>query len=108
METKQNKTKRVTVRFTEAEYRDICKKAKQANMKLSSFISLCLRKGGVTVITDLNDITAQLRKIGNNLNQLVTLCNMGKLTTLSLSDVRDELTAIKKSLVDRLNTGGWW
>ena len=48
----------------------------------------------IIVINGLEEIIIQLRKIGNNINQLTKLCNQGRLTSINLEDVKKEMKSI--------------
>ena len=48
----------------------------------------------IIVIDGLEEIIKQLRKIGNNINQLTKLCNQGRLTNINLEDVKKEMKSI--------------
>lgn len=48
----------------------------------------------IIVVNGLKEIIIQLRKIGNNINQLTKLCNQGRLTNINLEDVKKEMKSI--------------
>ena len=48
----------------------------------------------IIVVDGLEEIIMQLRKIGNNINQLTKLCNQGRLTNINLEDVKKEMNSI--------------
>jgi len=48
----------------------------------------------IIVVDGVEEIIIQLRKIGNNINQLTKLCNQGRITNISLEDVKKEMKSI--------------
>ena len=48
----------------------------------------------IIVVDGLEEIIMQLRKIGNNINQLTKLCNQGRITNINLEDVKKEMMSI--------------
>lgn len=60
----------IPLRVTEAERTAIDKKAEKAGMNRTDFLVTCAMGKRITVIDDLTPLLAELRRIGNNLNQL--------------------------------------
>lgn len=89
-----NKTKRVNFRITENELEKIKKKAKKSNMNLTKYLTTCALDKEIIIVENLKDFQAQLRKIGNNLNQLTRLCNEGIITCLELENVKKQVNDI--------------
>ena len=48
----------------------------------------------IIVINGLEEAITQLRKIGNNINQLTKLSNKGSITNVNLENVKEELKNI--------------
>ena len=48
----------------------------------------------IIVINGLEEAITQLRKIGNNINQLTKLSNQGSITNVNLENVKEELKNI--------------
>ena len=53
---------------------EIIAKAKQANMTLTDYLIECSRNTEITV-TDLSEVLIELKRIGNNLNQIARKAN---------------------------------
>ena len=68
--------------------------AKQAHMSMSNYVTACCLGQQIIIIEGLKDVLKELKAIGNNLNQLVTLAHMGKVTVINLSEVRQLLADI--------------
>ena len=63
--------------MTAEEKKEIAAKAKQAQMSLTDYLIECSRKTTIKV-TDLSSILAELKRIGNNLNQIARKANSRK------------------------------
>ena len=85
--TKTNKTKMVAMRFRESDYAAIKRKAEKANMNFTEFVTTAALNKPITVINGLSDVLKEQKAIGRNLNQLTTLCNMGKIICPDLTEL---------------------
>lgn len=89
----------VAMRFHENEYKAIKKKADKANLNFTEFVTRSALDKPIVVIDGLGDILKDQKAIGRNLNQLTTLCNMGKIECPDLSEIINQYSAV----YDRLN-----
>jgi len=66
----------------------------------SEYIRKCVLDKKITVIPGVRDLIVDLKRIGNNLNQLTYSVNAGKVTVLgdNLKEIKDDLTATWESL----------
>ena len=85
--TKTNQTKMVAMRFRESDYAAIKRKAEKANMNFTEFVTTSAMNKPITVIDGLGDLLKEQKAIGRNLNQLTTLCNMGKIVCPNLTEL---------------------
>ena len=69
---KRNQT--LSIRLTPAEKKEITAKAKQAQMTLTDYLIECSRNTEIKV-TDLSDVLVELKRIGNNINQIARKVN---------------------------------
>ena len=60
--------------MTAEEKKEIAAKAKQAQLSLTDYLIDCSRKTTIKV-TDLSDTLVELKRIGNNLNQIARKAN---------------------------------
>ena len=78
--------------------------AAKAHMSMSDYVTACcLGKQGV-VVDGLKEVLKELKSIGRNLNQLVTLAHMGRVTVINLDGVRQafsELCAAVRLILER-------
>ena len=54
----------------------------------------------IVIMDGLKEVLQQQRAIGNNLNRLTVLANMGRITAVDLDRTAQELAAISSSLRD--------
>ena len=81
----------IPLRVTEAERTAIDKKAEKAGMNRTDYLIACAVGKRITVIDDLTPLLAELRRIGNNLNQLTRLAHLGKIEAVSLDETNEIL-----------------
>ena len=74
MIAKRKRNVTLSIRLTAEEKKEIAAKAKQAQMSLTDYLIECSRKTTIKV-TDLSAILAELKRIGNNLNQIARKIN---------------------------------
>lgn len=94
VEKKQNKNRHFNFRVNEKEYNKIKSKIEKSKLNTSEYLLRTAIDKDIIVIDGLEKIIMQLRKIGNNLNQLTKLCNQGRLTNINLEDVKKEMKSI--------------
>ncbi len=94
IEKKQNKNKHFNFRVNEKEYNKIKSKIEKSNLNTSEYLLRTAMKKEIIVIDGLEEIIMQLRKIGNNINQLTKLCNQGRITNINLEDLKKEMKSI--------------
>ena len=87
-----------SIRISSDDLEAIKRKAKQARMSQSDYVTCCCLGRQVVVIEDLKDVLKQLRAIGNNLNQLTVLSNMGRIGTVGLERTADNLADVSAAL----------
>jgi len=66
----------------------------------SEYIRKCVLDKKITVIPGIRDLIVDLKRIGNNLNQLTYRVNAGKVTVLGddLKEINDDLNAVWERL----------
>lgn len=87
-EKKQNKNRHFNFRVNEKEYKKIKSKIEKSKLNTSEYLLRTAVEKDIIVVDGLEEIIMQLRKIGNNINQLTKLCNQGKITNINLEEVK--------------------
>ena len=88
------------MRFRESDYTEIKNKAEKANMNFTEFVTAAALNKPITVINGLSDVLKEQKAIGRNINQLTTLCNMGKIVCPDLQELKQQYAKILASLND--------
>lgn len=86
------------MRFRESDYAAIKKKAEKVNMNFTEFVTVAAMGKQVTVIDGLPEVLREQKSIGRNLNQLTTLCNMGKIDCPDLSELKEQYAEVLTAL----------
>ena len=89
-----NRDKKINIRLTEKEKEKIELKAKKCKMTLTKFIINSCLKDNIIVIDELDKVDIELRRIGNNINQLTRLSNERIINTVDLKELRMEVNNI--------------
>lgn len=61
--------------------------AKKSGMSMSDYVTTCCLGKQIVIINGLKDVLRELKSIGKNLNQLVTLAHMGRVTVINLDSM---------------------
>lgn len=88
------KDKKINIRLTEKEKSIIEAKAKKLNMTITKFIISSCLKDKIVIVNGLDKIDTELRRIGNNINQLTRLANEKIITIIDLKELRMEVNNI--------------
>ena len=81
--------------------------AKQSHMSMSNYVTACCLGQQIVIIEGLKEVLKELKAIGNNINQLVTLAHMGKIKVINLSEVRQLLTNISITIREIAERRRW-
>ncbi len=81
--------------------------AKQSHMSMSNYVTACCLGQQIVIIEGLKEVLKELKAIGNNLNQLVTLAHMGRITVINLSEVRQLLAGISITIREIAERRRW-
>ncbi|WMJ83127.1 plasmid mobilization protein [Oscillospiraceae bacterium LTW-04] len=91
---KQTKDKNYAFRISAKDLDTIKKKSKKAKLTVTEYITQSALGKEIIIIDGLPEIVSQLKKIGNNLNQLTMLSHQGLINTVKLDETEESLTAI--------------
>lgn len=88
----------IAMRFRENDYMAIKRKAEKANMNFTEFVTAAAMNKSITVIDGLGDLLKEQKAIGRNINQLTTLCNMGKIIYPDLTELINQYGKIYEKI----------
>lgn len=106
-EDDMQKDKKFSIRISESDLETIKQKAKQANLSQGEYVTRCCLGRQVVVIDGLKEVAKELRSVGNNLNQLAVLANMGRIQTVDLKSTAQELAVISATVRDIQERRRW-
>ena len=90
----------IAMRFRESDYAAIKKKAEKVNMNFTEFVTAAAMNKPITVINGLSEVLKEQKAIGRNINQLTTLCNMGKIVCPDLQELKQQYAEVLTTLND--------
>jgi hypothetical protein len=102
---KMKKDKQFSIRISEQDLETIRRKAAQAHMSQSDYVTACCLGKRIVILDGLREVLRQQKAIGNNLNQLAVLANMGKVQFANLDTAAQEFARINTALRE-LQEGG--
>ena len=88
------KDKKINIRLSEKEKSIIEVKAKKLNMTITKFIISSCLKDKIVIVNGLDKVGTELRRIGNNINQLTRPANEKIITVIDLKELRMEVNNI--------------
>ena len=92
------KDKQFSIRISKQDLEAIRQKAVQAHMSQSDYVTACCLGKRIVVMDGLKEVLRQQKAIGNNLNQLTVLANMGKIQFANLDTAAQEFAKINVTL----------
>ena len=92
------KNKQFSIRISSQNLETIRRKAIQAHMTQSDYVTACCLGKRIVILDGLREVLRQQKAIGNNLNQLAVLANMGKVQFANLDSAVREFTKINTAL----------
>ena len=96
---KKEKTEIITMRIKPPYKQEIQRKAKQAQLTVTDYLTLCGMAKQIVQINGLDEILSELKAQGRNLNQLTTLANMGQVKIIDA----EKLMQVYATLYFKLN-----
>ena len=100
-----NKDTVFSIRISSENLDEIRRRAKQARLSQSDYVVRCCLGKPVVVIDALKEFLSELRAIGNNLNRLVVLANMERITVVHLDGVENALAQLGAAVSEAVARG---
>ena len=92
------KDKQFSIRIAAQDLETIRRKAAQAHMSQSDYVTACCLGKHIIILDGLKEVLRQQKAIGNNLNQLAVLANIGKVQFANLDSAAQEFSKINTAL----------
>ena len=101
------KDRKMSIRISGEHLEKLHRKAAQAKLSLTEYVTRCCLGKQIVVIEGLDDILRQQKAIGKNLNQLTMLCNMGRVEFADLGEMKNQYIEMNAYLSDLLERKRW-
>ena len=101
------KNKKMSIRISEEHLAAIHRKAEQADMTFTDYVTKACLGRQIIVIDGLDDVLRQQKAIGRNLNQLTMLCNMGRVSVANLAEMKEQYAEVSAALTELLERKRW-
>lgn len=88
----RTRSKQLNFRLSEKEFDEFQVNIEKSKLKQSDYLRKCILQKDIIVIDEVKDLVMELKRIGNNLNQLTRTVNSGEIKSI------EELTEVKKEL----------
>lgn len=98
MGEKRKRDKTLTIRLTESEKMMIEKKASKAKLNLTEYIISVSSKSKISVTEDTKPLLLELKRIGNNINQIAMKINSGAISSYNF----DEVISMQRKIYEQL------
>ena len=95
----------LTIRLTKAEKERIERNAKRTERSITDYLVLLSLETPIHVSEDVKPLLIELKRIGNNLNQIATKINSGVFHSYDFQDVVDEQKKIYEQLLEIARKG---
>ena len=100
MSEKRKRNKTLTVRLTEKEYTQIRRNAKRAQKSITDYIVAISNEIPITVSEDVKPLIAEMKRIGNNLNQIARKANSRRFFFAKFDSVIEGQRKIYDAILD--------
>lgn len=100
MAEKRKRNQTLTIRLTENEKQMIRRKAMRAKLNLTDYIVALALETPINVAEDLKPLLIELKRIGNNLNQITAKINSGVFQSYNFQDVVDMQKEFYQKLIE--------
>lgn len=103
MDNSRTRPKQIKFYADEKEFQQIKKQIEKSKLSQQDFLLKCALNKNIIVIEDMKIFIGELKRIGNNLNQLTKVVNSERiLNTEELSKMNMELNEVWKEVVKTL------
>ena len=80
------KDRRKTIRISKEDEQKLLDSLKDTGMNFSDYVRKAISDHPIIVVSGIQDLHLQVARVGNNLNQLVTLAHEGRITSVDLTE----------------------
>ncbi len=99
----RRRDKTLTIRLTDNEKKKIITKSRKAKMSATDFIIACTDNAVIKTPEDLRPVVTQLKRIGNNINQIAVKVNSGAVYSVNFDEVIEMQNKIYEKVFEIAN-----
>lgn len=99
----RRRDKTLTIRLTDSEKKKIIAKSRKSKMSTTDFIIACADNAVIKTPEDLRPVVSQLKRIGNNINQIAVKVNSGSVYSVNFDEVIDMQNKIYEKVFEIAN-----
>lgn len=99
----RKRDKTLTIRLTDSEKKKIITKARKAKMSATDFIIASVDDAVIKTPDDLRPVVSQLKRIGNNINQIAVKVNSGVVYSVNFDEVIEMQNKIYEKVFEIAN-----
>lgn len=101
--TERNRGKQINFRLSESEFEQFQKNVQKSKLTQSEYLRKCILEKNIYVIDDMKELVLELKRLGNNLNQITKKVNTGEVKNIDeLSSMKTELDYIWREVLHAL------
>ncbi|MBH1942540.1 MobC family plasmid mobilization relaxosome protein [Mobilitalea sibirica] len=91
----RSRPKQIVIRASESEYNRIKKKVERSTLTQNEYLLKCSLGKEIIVVEGIHELAIELKRIGNNLNQLTKAVHQGKANcSKELDDISKEMKEV--------------
>lgn len=99
----RRRDKTLTIRLTDSEKKKIIAKSRKAKMSTTDFIIASTDNAVIKTPEDLRPVVSQLKRIGNNINQIAVKVNSGAVYSVNFDEVVERQNKIYEKVFEIAN-----
>ncbi len=99
----RRRDKTLTIRLTDSEKKKIIAKSRKAKMSTTDFIIASTDNAVIKTPEDLRPVVSQLKRIGNNINQIAVKINSGAVYSVNFDEVIEMQNKIYEKVFEIAN-----
>lgn len=99
----RRRDKTLTIRLTDSEKKKIIAKSRKSKMSTTDFIIASTDNAVIKTPEDLRPVVSQLKRIGNNINQIAVKINSGAVYSVNFDEVIDIQNKIYEKVFEIAN-----
>lgn len=99
----RERSKQINIRLNQSEVELLQKNIDKSKLNQNEFIRKSILEKNIIVIEEIKDLMSELKRVGNNLNQITRLINSGDIKdSKELAEIKSNLENVWKEIIKSL------